>query len=135
MSASRYVLMPVLAAVLWLGASYVNHVTTAARVSPPAVEGYEDYSPRTVTYYVYGEDTSQASLTYENGQGGTQQEVVHLPWRKTITAQAGDFIYISAQNENDYGGVIVGIGVDGQPFKESESSGAYTIATASGSCP
>lgn len=132
---NRAAVMVVVGVSVFLLVSYANHVITATTITPPTSEERQSYRMRTVTYYVYGEDTSQASLTYENGQGGTQQEVVRLPWRTTITARSGDFLYISAQNKNDSGGVIVGIGVDGQPFKESQSSGAYTIASASGSCP
>lgn len=94
-----------------------------------------DYSPRTVTYHVVGEGTDSASLTYENSEGGSQQETVRLPWQKTFSVQEGDFLYISAQNQDDRGTIAVQIRVDGRDFKTSQSSGAYTIATASGSCP
>jgi hypothetical protein len=41
-----------------------------------------------------------------------------------------EFVYISAQNNQD--NVTVKIIVDGDTFKESTSTGAYVIATASG---
>jgi hypothetical protein len=91
-------------------------------------------SPRSVTYRVDGTARS-ASLTYQNAQGGTQQETVALPWEQPMTAQAGSFVYISAQNQGESGNVTVHIIVDGTEFKQSTARGAYAIASASGSCP
>lgn len=88
---------------------------------------------RTVTYSVEG-SASTVSLTYNNGQGGTEQEKAAVPWTRNITAKEGDFLYISAQNQDEYGDVIVRITVDGQEVKRSNSSGRYSIANASGSC-
>lgn len=87
----------------------------------------------TVTYYVEG-STSSASLTYENEQGGTQQEIVRVPWRKTLEIPRNSFLYISAQNQNSYGDLSVSIWVDGIEYKRSEATGGYTIASASGRC-
>jgi RNA polymerase subunit RPABC4/transcription elongation factor Spt4 len=88
---------------------------------------------RTVVYEVDGSATS-ASLTYQNGQGGTEQEKVVLPWRKSITVKERDFLYISAQNQDKYGDIVVHIIADGEEIKRSSASGAYSIASASGSC-
>jgi hypothetical protein len=75
-----------------------------------------------------------ASLTYTNKQGGTEQiSKAQLPWSKTLYPMyPGDFVYISAQNLDEYGGVTVEIWLDGVKMKSSESSGSYVIATASG---
>lgn len=81
-----------------------------------------------VTYQVSGSAT-EASLTYQNGDGGTSQEKVTLPW--SITVKAPNFLYISAQNEGDYGDITCTISVDGKVIKTSTSSGSYTIASCS----
>lgn len=83
-----------------------------------------------VTYEVTG-SASEASLTYENGDGGTSQEKVALPWSLTVKAPASNFLYISAQNEGDYGDIACTITVDGKVIKTSSSSGGYTIASCS----
>ena len=44
----------------------------------------------------------------------------------------GDFVYLSAQNNGDYGYITVEIYVNGMLFKSSSSTGGYVIATASG---
>lgn len=87
----------------------------------------------TVKYEVTGSATS-ASLTYQNRDGGTSQESdVYLPWTYSFTAEAGDFLYISAQNNGEYGSVTTTIYLNGTQVKTSTSTGAYVIATASGS--
>ncbi len=86
-------------------------------------------STHTVEYVVEGSTTS-ASLTYENSQGGSQQEKVTVPWRTSFQLNHGH-LYISAQNEEEYGGVTVRIIVDGTEVKRSDAHGAYTIASAS----
>jgi hypothetical protein len=96
-------------------------------------------APRTnvVIYNVDGLDgAARASLTYTNEQGGTQQEDnVALPWRKALSVPRGQFVYVSAQNQDGYGGVSCDIRVDTQLFKHSESRGAYVIASCSGLTP
>ena len=87
----------------------------------------------TVLYVVSGTAT-QASLTYSNSQGGTAQETVNLPWQRQFSMIKGDFLYISAQNQGDTGSVTTEIRVNGVQFKSTTSSGAFVIATASGSC-
>ena len=44
----------------------------------------------------------------------------------------GEFVYISAQNEGEYGSVTCRITVDGVVVSENTSSGAYGIATCEG---
>lgn len=87
----------------------------------------------TVKYQVDG-FADEADVTYTNAEGGTQQENgVQLPWKKEFQVTDGQFIYISAQLK--IGRTIkVEIHTDGKPFKESTSSGEYTIATANGRC-
>jgi hypothetical protein len=86
-----------------------------------------------VTYYVEG-TTSAVSLTYENAQGEAQQEEVRVPWQTSFKTKRGNFLYLSAKNEESYGDVTVRITVDGKEFKRSDEKGGYTIANTSGSC-
>ncbi len=85
-----------------------------------------------VTYEVTGTARS-VSVTYQNGDGGTQQESDRaVPWRRSFVMSTGDFVYISAQNQGEYGTVTVTIRVGDHVAKTSTSSGAYVIADASG---
>jgi hypothetical protein len=87
-----------------------------------------------VTYKVSGIGTSSASLTYATAGGGTAQvSNATLPWSYTWTAKAGDFLYISAQNNASSGSVTVEIWKGSSLFQTTTSTGAYVIATASGS--
>ena len=92
----------------------------------------EDKS-RQIYYKVLG-DCGSADVTYEY-QGSTQQESNIYPgdWVKSYKAEKGDFVYISAQNQNKAGTVTVEIYVDNKLFKTATSTGAYVIASASGS--
>lgn len=87
-----------------------------------------------VTYEITG-TTSGVSITLNNAQDGTEQGDYKLPFRKTYEMQPGSFVYISAQNMYESGTVICKIYVDGEEVKTSTSSGAYVIATCSGSLP
>lgn len=88
---------------------------------------------RIVTYKVTGSAES-VSITYTNYDGGTSQySLVYLPWDITFySMKSGDFVYISAQNNGEYGSVKAEIYVDGALFKTSSSYGAYVIASSSG---
>jgi len=108
--------------------------------------GGDEEKPRDhlASYEVSGIGTTSASVTYRNGSGATEQKKVTLPANlpsaglltvaSPILATQGTFLYISAQNDSSSGSVVVKIIVDGVVFKQSTSSGAYAIATASGSC-
>lgn len=97
--------------------------------------GGGDDDERSVVYEISGVGTNRASITYSDAAGGTRQSTVQLPHGIHISGvSAGDFLYISAQNDNASGTVTVEILVDGRSFRRSQSSGAYVIATASGSC-
>lgn len=76
-----------------------------------------------------------AGLTYSNCSGGTsQQSDAQLPWSFTCASvRGGQFLYISAQNNRSSGCVKTQIFKRGILYRESESCGAYVIATASGS--
>jgi hypothetical protein len=89
--------------------------------------------PHQITYRVDGTARS-ASVTYSNGTGGTEQKTVSVPWSKSFDTQSGEFLYISAQNNGEYGDVTVSITADGKIIKDATSSGEYVIATASEQC-
>lgn len=81
-----------------------------------------------VTYEVTGTGGA-ASMTF-SGTGGNTGQVgpVDLPWSKTVKSP-GSFLYVSAQNNEDYGNVTCSIKVNGTVVSTQTSSGAYVIAT------
>jgi hypothetical protein len=84
----------------------------------------------------YTTNCADCFVTFENRGGGTsQQDNVTSSWSYSFTGSPNDFVYISAQNNNDNGSVTVNILLGDYTFKSSSSSGAYVIATASGSLP
>lgn len=119
-------------AVIWVLSQLGS--SPSSRTRAPVVIPTRASSTYMVTYKVGG-STTRASVTYENDQGGTEQADIPVPWTKTFTFQSGDFVYISAQNDKDYGTITCEITVKGNVFKTAKSSGAYTIATCSGSVP
>ncbi len=89
-----------------------------------------------IKYEVVGSgQCTAASLTYENSSDGTSQiSASALPWTYSFTVNdISQFLYISAQNNFDSGSVTTRIYVNGSVKKESTSTGAYVIATCSGS--
>ena len=79
---------------------------------------------------------SDCSLTYQNSGGNTEQVAnAGASWSYSFDGDPGDFVYLSAQNNKASGSVTVTITLDGNTFKTANSSGAYVIATASGSIP
>lgn len=91
-------------------------------------------SSYSVTYEVTSTDTGAASLTYANDNGSTEQQTVPLPWIKRFTAKPGQFLYLSAQNSSEYGGLTIRINIDGKTVKVANSHGGYSIATTSLYC-
>ena len=75
-----------------------------------------------------------ASLTYSNRNGDTVQvSSVRVPWTsKAFQAEAGAFLYISAQNNGESGNITCSIYLNGEKVRSNTSKGAYTICTASG---
>jgi hypothetical protein len=87
--------------------------------------------PYDIAYEILG-TTHTAMLTYQNEQGGTQQEIVDVPWTKTFKTTKKIFLYLSAQNRANHGDITANIFIDGRLFRTSKSSGGHTIATANG---
>ena len=98
----------------------------------PSENSYTQPTTYSVTYKVSG-SASEASMTYSNSSGGTEQKKTYIPWQTSFTAEPSTFLYVSAQNQGDTGSVTCEIWVDGELYKTSTSSGAYTIASCSGS--
>ncbi len=114
-------------------ASWEFSATPTTRETPepkPEVPGHGEYR---VKYVVEG-TADEVDVTYASVGGGTAQESnVSVPWEYTFKTERGEFLYISAQNCGKSGTVTVKIYVDEHLYKETTSSGAYVIATASGS--
>ena len=87
-----------------------------------------------LAYEVTGTENNY-NLTIEAAPSGTEQySNVGSGWKYTWT-QVNDnprFLYVSAQNQNSSGTVIVKIIKDGTVIATNTSSGAYVIATVSG---
>jgi len=87
----------------------------------------------TVEYRISG-TAQKVDVTLSNSSGGTEQyDDVSVPHSYKYRDFYDSFVYISAQNQGQSGSVTVSIYHKGNLFKTSTSSGAYVIATASGS--
>jgi len=92
---------------------------------------------KTPITYEIGGTTSSASLTMESASGNTEQiDPVRVPWSKSMgSLDCGAFVYLSAQNNNDTGSITCKIKAWSLTIEEASSSGAYVIASCSGSVP
>lgn len=89
----------------------------------------------TVEYKITG-TANRVDVTLNNSTGGTEQySDVPIPKSYKYKQFSDWFLYISAQNQGQTGTVTVSIYYKDNLFKTSTSSGAYVIATASGSKP
>jgi hypothetical protein len=98
----------------------------------PSVPKISVPTKTSVQYTVEGWYTGIA-VTLNNDTGGTEQyDVGAVSFSKYYPDFQNNFLYISAQNQGNYGSVTVSIYVDGRLYKSASSSGGYVIATASG---
>ncbi|MEA3317371.1 MAG: hypothetical protein U9R54_05395 [Bacteroidota bacterium] len=75
-------------------------------------------------------------ITYENSSGNTEQKTITSgSWATSFTGNQGDFVYVSAQADNENANITAKIYYKGDIIEQASSSGAYVIATASGSLP
>ncbi|MCI0728860.1 MAG: hypothetical protein L0332_19390 [Chloroflexi bacterium] len=146
-SLTGIVALLIIAFILWLvwnamGGGGSTGQPSGSEIRVPAATQYR------IKYAVTG-TASRASLTYSNAQGGTEQITVELPWESDMGYfPAGDFVYISAQNDSESGSVICEIWQrpdnpswsgslrTDQVFekaKTSTSQGAFAIASCDGS--
>jgi hypothetical protein len=101
----------------------------------PAVPAVSYRTGHQVQYNVDGSHVNSASLTYRNATGGTNQMTVKLPWTLTFAGQPGQFVYLSAQNTDDWGSIECTILLDGVPVRRADSNSPYGIASVSGTVP
>jgi hypothetical protein len=104
--------------------------TTAPRYTSTRPAPTREY----ITYRADGTAGNKVVVCYASGDGSMSQRDVVLPWTsERIAVSPGDFLYISVQNHESYGSVVAKIVCDGVVVRESSSSGAYVIASVSGS--
>jgi hypothetical protein len=77
----------------------------------------------------------QASLTYRDASGRTEQVTVSLPWTLDFSAQVQQFVYLSAQKTERIGEIECTIYLDGVPLKKAITTAPFGIATVSGAVP
>ena len=86
-----------------------------------------------IKYEISG-SASSVSVTYSDKNDGTAQiSEAYLPWSYEFTATNSHFLYLSAQNNGEYGSVKVTIYIDNVVYKTTSSRGSYVIASVSGS--
>jgi len=87
-----------------------------------------------VVYEVTGSGgVERVAITVQNPRGGTQQTTVSLPYRGSFTGfQRGDFVYLSAQNQESHGAVECRVRIDGEIIYEARSVGGYAVCSVSG---
>jgi len=102
-------------------------------------ELFETTVTKTIKYEVIG-TAEFVNITINNSGGNTEQfSNVPIPWNISFDVVLDKngydyfFIYVSAQNMGSTGSVTSNIYVDGKVAQTATSSGAYVIATASGS--
>ena len=100
--------------------------------------GGGDSAPQTfeVTYGATG--SGGGDVTYAAPGGSTAQEHVAngVAFHRTFTMKAGDFIYVSVQNNSPdaLALALATIAVDGRAYRAGQSTGPFVIATASATC-
>jgi hypothetical protein len=85
-------------------------------------------------YYRINTDCRRGvDLTYSNAYGDTtQQGNQGNGWYYSFHPRQGQFLYLSAQNQCDYGYITVKFVKNGVTIRENTSTGGYSIATISG---
>jgi len=99
------------------------------RITQSSANSYSE-DDHSIIYRVTG--SNGLSITYANQGGDTAQiKTYKQSWDYSFRAKSGQFLYVSAQNEDKYGGVQCEIVVDGSTVKHTESQGGYVIASCS----
>ena len=96
-----------------------------------------DTQPPTSQTVVYRVDSNTAKshvkLTYANETGATVQEDAITPWKKTFKAGSGQFLYVSAQLNDDKSlHATCQVMAAGKVLQNAESKGRYVIASCKG---
>lgn len=92
------------------------------------------FSEPEVVYRLSG-TASTASVTLQNGSGGTEQGDVKIPFEHKVRAPSGEFLYLSAQIDEYGGSLTCEIYVDGRLVQTATSTGEHRIATCDASVP
>lgn len=89
---------------------------------------------RVVNYEVHGNKNLIVDITQVSDDGATSQyNDIKAPYRSgPLPFQKGDFVYLSAQNQDEDGEVIVEIFVDSKLYKSTRSIGGFCVASVSG---
>lgn len=75
-------------------------------------------------------------VTYSNASGATEQQDQQVRrFERVFDAPAGAFLYLSAQNNAEDGGVRCLIDIDDERVQYAASQGDYVIASCSASVP
>jgi len=118
----------------WSGsASGTTSTITIAMDSDKDITAYFEKEPPVpeVEYKITG-TASRVFVTLKNATGGTEQyDNVSVPHTYRFDTFTDWFLYISAQNQGEYGSVTVTIYLNGGVVNTATSEGAYVIATAS----
>jgi len=86
-----------------------------------------------VRYRVVG---AHFDVTYANATGATEQQDQQVRrFEREFDVPAGAFLYLSAQNNDEDGGVRCLIDIDGERVQYAASQGDYVIASCSASVP
>jgi beta-lactam-binding protein with PASTA domain len=93
------------------------------------------WGPPTVVYTVTGNGSYASSITYSTGGTNQRQAAnAHLPWSFSMPEDNGDFTYYAVLAQDGNGSSITcTITDDGQVVTRQTSTGAYAIASCSGS--
>lgn len=98
--------------------------------------GCEDtFNDEVEVLYTVSGTPSGFSITYDKNGNTEQKTTTQSRWTKSFTGTSGDFVYVSAQAQNESANVTVKITIDGSQLKTATSQGDYVIATASGTIP
>lgn len=116
--------MLVLGAAALLVAGCSDKADPSSPPSAPVPVGNESYF---VVYTIDG-SASRAMVTMQTPTG-QRQENVALPHSFSFRFDPDGFVYVSAQNQGDYGRVECRIDVDGSTLSRNSSGAAYGIAT------
>lgn len=93
--------------------------------------GSSSYLYNEIEYEVNG-TANKALISYINGDGGTEQVVMLLPWTRKIKVDENSPIVISAQNQGNTGTVSCSIWVGADRWKYSKTTAPFGVVTCSG---
>ena len=109
----KVVLLVIVAAGAWFGFKYNSDGT---------VDSYE------VKYTI---ECSDCDVSYKNQQGETLSEInVSSSWSYSFTGKAGQFVYVSAQNNESLSPAKVTVSANGEVRAEGTSNNRHVLATA-----